>query len=270
MNYIFIRNDDVRETLDKELIEITNICIKNNIPISHAVEPANVTPEVIHWLLEKKTANPSLIEIIQHGYSHAINFATTKRNRLYKGEFGGSRGYNEQFEEIKKGKELMDKYFEDNWFPIFTFPYGKRNVEALFAVKNLGFKATNGSFVRTTKHKLLYLTARLLKKPMLFGKSISWNLEVIPKINIFQIDVGVSFIKSYNDEGAIFFNLEYLKRVTTELLNRTDSIGVVLHHRYHGENEILLFEQYINWLLSQETVKIVSQEYLYNKYCLNE
>ena len=70
---IFFRNDDVRDVLDDSLIGLTELCLKHQVPIAHAVEPANVTPEVVDWLMATKKKHKRLIEIIQHGYDHSLN-----------------------------------------------------------------------------------------------------------------------------------------------------------------------------------------------------
>jgi hypothetical protein len=266
MKYIFFRNDDVRDKLDDSMVHITELFIKNNVPISHAVEPANVSPEVVRWLIEMKKEHPNLIEIVQHGYSHFINVIINKKSKTIKGEFGGVRGYTEQFEEIKKGKEMMSSFFSTYWFPLFTFPFGRRNVDALYAVRDNGFLATNGNIRLSIKHKLLYLLARTFKQPMILDKVVSWNLKNIPKVNLFQLDIGISFIKSYNDDTAVFHSFDYLKTKTLKVLQNTNAVGVVLHHRYHGNNEINLLDEYVQWLKSLDNVKCVSQEYLYNKF----
>ena len=40
----FFRNDDIRDSLDDELIKIQDLFVQRNFPIVYAVEPANVTP----------------------------------------------------------------------------------------------------------------------------------------------------------------------------------------------------------------------------------
>ena len=42
--------------------------------------------------------------------------------------------------DIKKGKDLMDDYFGNLWFPAMTFPYGSYNTPALQALNELDFK----------------------------------------------------------------------------------------------------------------------------------
>ena len=86
MSIFFFRNDDVRDNLDQSLIELTDIFIKNQIPITHAVEPANITQAVIDWLLEVKQSYPEIISIMQHGYDHTV------KNKHKKGIRKGIRG----------------------------------------------------------------------------------------------------------------------------------------------------------------------------------
>ncbi|NTV03832.1 hypothetical protein HGA89_02780, partial [bacterium] len=83
MAIFYFRNDDVN-VLDEELVNVTRRCTEQGVPITHAVEPANVTDEATAWLRAEKSSAPRLIEIMQHGYDHR------KRD---KGEFGGNRPY---------------------------------------------------------------------------------------------------------------------------------------------------------------------------------
>ncbi len=267
--YIFFRNDDVRETLDSELVVITNLCIKNNIPISHTVEPANVSKEVVDWLLDLKTKHPELIEIVQHGYSHKLNYTNKIGGKLKKGEFGGDRTYEEQFQEIKKGKDILDKYFGDKWFPLFTFPYGARNKATIKAINDAGFKAVNGSMGITHQHRIFYFIGRLLNREMINNRKVSYNLRFKKGTNLFQIDTSLSIIKKYIDEGtnASFYTLEEIKSKTLDYLSNAPTVGIVLHHRYHNSTEkIQLLEDYVRWLKTIPNIEFVTQEFLYDKF----
>ena len=62
---VCFRNDDVN-SLTEPLKKLTEIYLKRKVPITHAVEPGNVTIETIDWLKQLKTHDPHLIEIIQH------------------------------------------------------------------------------------------------------------------------------------------------------------------------------------------------------------
>ncbi len=268
MKYVFFRNDDVRDKLDKSLIEITDLCVKYNMPISHAVEPANVSKEVVNWLLEMKNKHGNLIEIIQHGYNHKLNYTKKIGGKLKKGEFGGDRTYEEQYNEIKKGKELMDSYFGSSWFSLFTFPFGARNNAAIKAVSDAGFKVVNGSKGISFKLKLFYIIGRLFNKEIMFDRKISWHLMKKPGTNLFQIDMSFGIIKSFinTEDQAVFFNLEQLKNITIKNLESNTYIGIVLHHRYHNSTEISkLFDEYLQWLKELPNISFVNQEQVYNQ-----
>lgn len=64
-NIIFFRNDDVRSTLDESLVSLTDIFIRNGIPISHAVEPANISsdPKLKHFTILIRLVKQTLFEL---------------------------------------------------------------------------------------------------------------------------------------------------------------------------------------------------------------
>jgi hypothetical protein len=260
--YCFFRNDDVRGTLDKSLIEITKLFIKNEISIAHAVEPGNISSEVIKWLLDIKNKYPNLIEIMQHGFDHSV------KNKIRKGEFGGQRTYEGQFEDIRKGKNLMDKYFGDLWYPAFCFPNGSYNFEAMKAVADNGFKVVNGGWEIDLKHKLFYFVGHLMSKELLFRYKVPYNLEYRPKNKIFQINMNISVIDKYLDEetASIMLSLAKLKTETKRFIAKK-TIGILLHHRYHNtEQKIKLIDDYLKWLKTQPSIQFTTIEKIYTKY----
>lgn len=267
--YLLFRNDDIREVLDDSLLEITELCCANQIPISHTVEPANITQRTIDWLNSEKEKHPKLIEIVQHGYLHKVNYEAFVGGKLKKGEFGGKRNYEEQLSQIAAGKRLMDEYFGNRWFRLFTFPYGGRNKAAIKAVNDAGFLVVNGSLGVGWKHSLLYAIGHFLNRETLFGRKISWHLRYKPGTRLFQIDTSISVIKRFLNEktDAEFYSLQELQRQTLRLISTLQVIGVVLHHRYHNSKEkIKLIEDYIQWLKSLDFVQFATQEEIYNLF----
>lgn len=262
--YIIFRNDDVRGTLDNSLVEITNLFIKYQIPITHVIEPANVSDEVANWLLDLKLKHPGLIEIGQHGYDHKL------KNDERPGEFGGKRTYQEQFQEISKGKELMDEKFGNLWFPVFTFPYGGANDGAYKAIDDCSFKVVNGGYGIDLQRRLFYLAGHLLRRNFLFKKRIPYDLKIKPKTNLFEINMSFGFIKKYisDDTDSIMQPLDEMKRKTEEYLKSDrKAIGVLLHHRYHIDTQkIKLVEDYLKWVKKIPNIDFVTQEYIYNLY----
>lgn len=259
---IFFRNDDIRNKLDDSLIEITNIFIEKDIPIIHAVEPANITKEVVEWLNNIKRQHPNLIEIMQHGYDH------THKNKIKKGEFGGQRSYEEQYKDIKAGKELMDKYFGDLWFPAFNFPYGPYNPAAMNAVNDCGFKVVNSHYNSEWKRKIFYQIGHVLKKGYFLNHHVSWNLDYYPGTNLFEIDMNVGFIdKYYNEEyDSKMMTLNEMIEETKKYFNQK-TIGVLLHHRYHNTKaKIELVKDYLDWCKTLAGFEFSTLESIYKNY----
>jgi hypothetical protein len=259
---LFFRNDDVRGTLDKSLVEITNLFIQHKICITHAVEPANVTIEVSDWLMEMKKKNPGLIEIMQHGFDHSV------KNKEKMGEFGGQRTYQEQYEDINRGYELMNQWFDEQWFHAFNFPFGPYNPEAMQALADNHFLVVNGSCGNDWKRNLFYTAAHMLRKEYFLGYRVPWNLRYRPISGIFEIDMNTGFIdKYYNEETSCkFFTLKEMQEDTLRF-KRRKTIGVLLHHRYHNTSErIKLIEDYLIWIKSQKWVEFSNLERIYSKY----
>jgi peptidoglycan/xylan/chitin deacetylase (PgdA/CDA1 family) len=253
---MIFRNDDVRESLDDSLIAVTNIFTSNNIPITHAVEPANVSNKVVEWILKEKSKFPRLIEITQHGYDHKI------KNKIIKGEFGGQRTYEEQYDDISKGKELMNKYFGDLWFEGINFPFGVYNPDTIKAVNNVGYKVLNSYNRSHWTRQLFYKFGHLLNKGYLFNKHISWNLDFYPGTNVFEIDANVSFIKKYHNEetSSDMFSLEELIQNISNYKNNK-VISTLLHHRYHCNKEKLeLIQKFIDKAEEQNFIFLSSEE----------
>ena len=237
------RNDDVRGKVDKELEEMVKIFIDNKIPLTLAVEPINLTDEVVKWLLAVKKESPSYIEIMQHGYDHTV------KNKIRTGEFGGQRTYDEQYKEIHHGKELMNNYFGDQWFEAFNYPFGEYNPAAMQAASDCGFKVVYSHFNARLSRRIFYKVGHLLNKGYLFDKHVSWNLDYYPNTNLFEIDANISFIKKYLDEetGSEMFSLEELKEKTKMYMD-FPIVSLLAHHRYHNSREKMkIFQQYIDW-----------------------
>ena len=261
MSMMFFRNDDVRGVLDDSLVQITDLFIKHRIPITHAVEPANVTSEVAGWLLNVKQAHPSLIEIMQHGYDHSV------KNKLQKGEFGGQRTYEEQYGDIKNGKELMNRYFGDQWFECFNFPYAPYNPAAIRAVNEVGYKVLNSHYNSGLSRRIFYFIGHLLRKGYLLNHHVSWSLKTYPGTSLFEVDMNVSFIAKYLNEqtDSVMLTLDELIEHTWQYFQQR-TIGVLLHHRYHDTPEkIELVDEYLTWCRTQsfkfKTIEAIYEEF---------
>ena len=164
---VCFRNDDVN-ILDKELIRLTKIFMDRCIPITYAVEPANVTTETINWLKQMKKDIPDLIEIVQHGWDHSWHG---------KGEFGIGRSYNQQLNDLQRGKEKLENIFGDDFFPMITIPFSVYNRDTIKAADSLHYKVVSGHYNYRISRRLFYFVGHILGKGQLFGRHISIHLN---------------------------------------------------------------------------------------------
>ena len=227
----FFRNDDINE-LTPELMSITKLLVDEGVPIIHAVEPGNVTDECTAWLLEQKDRHGRLLQIMQHGYNHTKHFD---------GEFGGGRGYQEQYDDLKRGMDIMNERFGDGWFPAINFPYGPYNQDTIRAADRLGFKVFNGHFNPRLSRRMFYRVGRILKRGQILDRHVSHHLEIYPGTSMFTIDMAICYIsKYYGDYGSQscdWNSHELLMGRHREAQRIIKVVGWLLHHRYHVDEE---------------------------------
>ncbi len=263
------RNDDVREKTDDSLIKLHDLFLKYKVPISYAIEPGNVG-EAAEWLKHRKKENPDLIEIIQHGYLHRINVCYKQRHKVKKGEFGGERTYEEEYNDIKAGVVLMNDIFNDDWFASFTFPYGSKSIKTIRALDHCDFKVMNDQFGIAFKHQMVYMLGYLLRKNFLFGISIPWDLKLRPGTSIFNINFSLGPIKKYNNawtESEMYSISEWIENTLRLIKKKHLVIGNVFHHRYHNTKEKMqLIENYLIWCKSQNDAEFLTQKQIYNRF----
>jgi len=257
----FFRNDDIRDSFDRSLVEIQKIFIDREIPITHAVEPANISQEIVKWLLSIKEEYPHLITIMQHGYDHTI-----KNPRQYS-EFGGDRTYDEQYADIRRGKDLMNAYFGDAWFPAFNFPCAPYNHASIQALQNVGYKVLNSHFNIEWKRRIFYFVGHILGKGLLFNRHVSWNMKKYSGTTMYEISMNISFIKHYinEDTDCEFYTYEELCSKIDKYLASPHPIGLLLHHRYHVTKESMRLISNLLDYLQSKNVTAISMEKIYNR-----
>lgn len=227
---IFLRNDDVN-TLDPELMQLWDIVRDNGACVDMAVEPANIVPETVNWLRNLKKEFPNNISIITHGYDHIDKVAG-------KGEFGG-RSYEDQIVDIQKGCDLMNQYFNGDFFPAFTCPRGGHNEATIRCMNETGYKVFSSYHNVYLKNKILYTLGHALRKTHLMGKRVSYHTRQIPNTNLTDISMSMSLIRRYHsDNDCEFPTIDFLKQRLDAIRSTGQRIiGVTVHHRYHKRPE---------------------------------
>ena len=101
--FVFFRNDDV-DDFQPGLEGVTNSFIDRRLPLSHGVVPYLVSDKTVSWL---SGLAGSGIEVIQHGFAH---------KKFDKGEFGGNRSFESQWQDMSQGKKILEERFGEQFF----------------------------------------------------------------------------------------------------------------------------------------------------------
>ena len=131
----FFRDDDVGWN-DQHLYQLLGCFTEFYIPVDLAVIPTQLNDELTETLLERYHRGPLLLGLHQHGYDHT-NHELTGR----KCEFGASRDWNQQRDDIKQGAALLRAKLGAALDPIFTPPWNRCNAATVTALSALGFRA---------------------------------------------------------------------------------------------------------------------------------
>ncbi len=242
---VFVRNDDVREVLDESLVYLTERLVDIGVLLIHAVEPLNVSPKVVKWLIEKKEAHPERISIIQHGLDHSI-----KTHSPIRGEFGGGRSFEEQHAEIRQGKILMNRHFGSLWDKVFSFPFGSYDQNTLKALMSEEFRYISTGIRFTRKRRILNLFGRLLNVKELAGKNIVYFNEKVPGYHLYEFPVVLNNTKKYTlTDSGIQKACPELQTDWASLPRYVKCCGVLTHHRFNTRediDELAAFLQSIN------------------------
>ncbi len=132
---LFLRDDDVDAECHR-LHHLLDIALARQVPLNLELIPARLTEATSRLLKDVKRVHPRLLDLHQHGWQH-VNHEATGR----KCEFGPSRTYAQQYDDIARGKALLDGIFGDRMTPVFTPPWNRCAETTLRVLDDLGFQA---------------------------------------------------------------------------------------------------------------------------------
>jgi hypothetical protein len=130
---VFFRDDDADDDLPN-LRRLLDTFVERDAPINLEVIPGTLTARGTALLQSSLKAAPGRIEVNQHGWRHT-NHEPIGR----KCEFGPSRTYRQQLEDIQRGRDVLDAAFGPGWNPVFTPPWNRCTHDTLRAISELGF-----------------------------------------------------------------------------------------------------------------------------------
>ncbi|MEZ4861136.1 MAG: glycosyltransferase [Caldilineaceae bacterium] len=136
--HLFLRDDDVDDD-EETLRELLDVALARGVPINLEIIPNGLTDAGSRLIADHKRFTPHLVGLDQHGWQH-LNHEPDGR----KCEFGPSRTYAQQYDDIARGKALLESTFEDLFTPVFTPPWNRYTADTLQVIDELGFAAFSG------------------------------------------------------------------------------------------------------------------------------
>ncbi len=131
---LFFRDDDVDED-EESLRLLLGFFVARQTPVNLAIIPGLLTGEAVDLLEAHRIGYPGLFCLNQHGWRH-VNHEREGR----KCEFGATRGFAEQLDDIARGQARLDEAFGANWFPAFIPPWNRCEEATHRVLDQLGFR----------------------------------------------------------------------------------------------------------------------------------
>ncbi len=142
--YLFIRDDDVKAA-GGYFKEFFRLFLEKDLPVVYAVIPDGLDSRLAGMLKRQKARTPGLLDIVQHGWSHADHSRPGER----KYEFGPSRCAACQGRDLKRGMSVMKSVFGKMFTSVFVPPFHGYDATTLGLVKKCrfaGFSAGKKAF----------------------------------------------------------------------------------------------------------------------------
>jgi len=184
---LFFRNDDVDED-DLSLRTMLDLFFRYQVPLNLQIIPGRLTTACINTI---DRARSNLLELNQHGWMHE-NHEHSGR----KCEFGPSRSFDQQYEDIERGRKVLEEAFGSAFSPVFTPPWNRCTVETFRALDRLGFQALSrfqgdapaGGYnfreVSVTLDLYRWQGGAMMKPPNELVDELIWQIEELHRIGI--------------------------------------------------------------------------------------
>jgi len=227
---LFLRDDDT-DVVEDTLTILLDTCRRHRAAITLAAVPGKLTNEAAAFVRDRISADPELVEVHQHGWMHVNHEPDGK-----KCEFGPSRSFEQQLQDIAAGQARMQEMFGSTWFPGFTPPWNRCTEDTCRALEDLGFSALSTDAARRQTGE-----CRLRQIPVTIdiyrwkGSPMLRPADEIIREMILQMEqrqtVGILLHHKIMDAAAFAF--------LDELLGEVCSYGVARFHTFRALATIL-------------------------------
>jgi SAM-dependent methyltransferase len=137
---LWVRDDDVTSR-EPRLVELVDLCERENVALTLAVIPLPMGLDVIEMLSSRSNLIP-----IQHGFDHQNREHEAEQA---KSEFPASRSATEVLRSVALGHYVMTEAFGDRFLPVFCPPWGTMAPQFRERLKDLGFVGYSGSRIQS-------------------------------------------------------------------------------------------------------------------------
>ncbi len=225
---IFLRDDDTSDDLEtlKCLFDVT---LTSSVPLNLEIIPGELSEACIRLLDNHKHLHPDLFELNQHGWQH-LNHEKEGR----KCEFGSSRTFDQQYEDISKGKARLEAVFGDKFYPVFTPPWNRCTEDTFKALDQLGFKVFS-------KDK---------GKQTVAGYAFQ---EISTTLDLYQ----------WKGNPAMKAPEEIITQLLTQM-RTMEPIGILLHHKVMGSEAFSFLDFLLRLLRNYPNIRFHTFERLAN------
>jgi hypothetical protein len=258
---VFFRNDDA-DTFEfgdkrRQLRKLTNLFYELGIPLIQAVVPYTVTEETIKYLSDLKKSRPDLIEIVQHGYKHC---------KYVEGEFDKTRSFDAQYSDVMSGKQLMETYFREYFYPGFVFPFNEYVSYSLSILDRLNFKVFSSYWKTGLAHRIGYKICRIFRIEYSDFFHLSRHLQEFGNSRILECSTCLSLVE--RNSGNLL-TVEECSSVLRNTANLTPVVGIVLHYNTlcseTEEKNIDRLKTFLECCKEQEDIEFVTFSSIWNR-----
>ena len=134
---VYFRADDVAVP-GRQFERMMGLFSNYRVPLSLALVPAWLTPERWNALQATGLKPSSQWCWHQHGWRHC-NHEKDGKNQ----EFGSARLLSEIRCDLLKGRERLERILANHFFPVFTPPWNRCNLDTLALLKQYGYRAVS-------------------------------------------------------------------------------------------------------------------------------
>lgn len=226
---IFLRDDDVGAPTEA-LRAFVEIFAARRLPVSYQVIPQALTPECVDFLQAERKKAPELFEFGQHGLSHEM--MVNGRREFY--EFGPERGYEEQLQIIRAGRDILRESLGEAFSgEVFTPPRHRYDRNTLKALRAAGVTILSASSYSGMRYRLAYGLGRALKLSNLGRPGVPYHGAVRPDCGLFELSISVPVDDGVRTGASVADVMAMIAKAS----RTTSTIGLMFHHHAYAATE---------------------------------